>query len=82
MHSRPDEVAAFDRPSTRGARRRPVEYAAEPKFDGLAINLTYRRRRIGVRCDARRRLRRRGRHRQPATIRAIPLKLAHSNRRR
>ena len=34
-----------------------VEYAAEPKFDGLAISLRYERRRARRRRDARRRRR-------------------------
>ena len=39
----------------------PVAYAAELKFDGLAINLRYERRRPGAGGDARRRRDRRGR---------------------
>jgi DNA ligase (NAD+) len=35
------EVAAFDRRVREGLSQDKVEYAAEPKFDGLAINLTY-----------------------------------------
>ncbi|MDB5904904.1 MAG: lig [Betaproteobacteria bacterium] len=37
----PEEVAAFDRRVREGLGQDEVEYAAEPKFDGLAINLTY-----------------------------------------
>ena len=36
-----EEVAAFDRRAREGLRVDSIEYAAEPKFDGLAINLTY-----------------------------------------
>ena len=36
-----DEVRAFDRRTREGLNEASVEYAAEPKFDGLAINLTY-----------------------------------------
>ena len=35
------EVAAFDRRVREGLGEERVEYAAEPKFDGLAISLTY-----------------------------------------
>jgi DNA ligase (NAD+) len=38
-----DEAAAFDRRCREALGRDPVEYAAEPKFDGLAISLTYER---------------------------------------
>jgi DNA ligase (NAD+) len=37
-----DEVHAFDRRVREGLHAESVEYAAEPKFDGLAINLAYR----------------------------------------
>jgi DNA ligase (NAD+) len=37
-----DEVAAFDRRVREGVEAESVEYAVEPKFDGLAINLSYR----------------------------------------
>jgi DNA ligase (NAD+) len=37
-----DEVHAFDRRVREGLHVETVEYAAEPKFDGLAINLAYR----------------------------------------
>ena len=37
-----EEVSAFDRRLREALGEREVEYAAEPKFDGLAINLTYR----------------------------------------
>ena len=37
----PEEVAAFDRRVREGLKAEPVEFAAEPKFDGLAISLTY-----------------------------------------
>ena len=40
----------------------PVEYAAELKFDGLAINLRYEQRRAGAGRHAWRRRNRRGRH--------------------
>ena len=36
-----EEIAAFDRRVRDGLGRDAVEYAAEPKFDGLAISLTY-----------------------------------------
>ena len=36
-----DEVAAFDRRVREGLAEEEIEYAAEPKFDGLAISLTY-----------------------------------------
>jgi DNA ligase (NAD+) len=36
-----DEVAAFDRRVREGLGQDEVEYAVEPKFDGLAISLTY-----------------------------------------
>ncbi|MEO8630604.1 MAG: NAD-dependent DNA ligase LigA, partial [Betaproteobacteria bacterium] len=36
-----EEIAAFDRRVREGLGRDNVEYAAEPKFDGLAISLTY-----------------------------------------
>jgi DNA ligase (NAD+) len=36
-----EEVEAFDRRVREGLRVDTVEYAVEPKFDGLAISLTY-----------------------------------------
>jgi DNA ligase (NAD+) len=36
-----EEAAAFDRRVREGLGIDPVEYAAEPKFDGLAVTLTY-----------------------------------------
>jgi len=36
-----EEVAAFDRRVREAAGSEQVEYAAEPKFDGLAISITY-----------------------------------------
>jgi DNA ligase (NAD+) len=36
-----EDVANFDRRVREGLEREQVEYAAEPKFDGLAISLTY-----------------------------------------
>ena len=36
-----EEVRAFDRRVRESAGREEVEYAAEPKFDGLAISITY-----------------------------------------
>lgn len=36
-----EDVANFDRRVREGLERELVEYAAEPKFDGLAISLTY-----------------------------------------
>ncbi|MBI4195900.1 MAG: NAD-dependent DNA ligase LigA [Betaproteobacteria bacterium] len=36
-----DEVRAFDRRVREALRLRQAEYAAEPKFDGLAVSLTY-----------------------------------------
>ncbi|HET9041924.1 MAG TPA: NAD-dependent DNA ligase LigA [Burkholderiales bacterium] len=38
-----EEVAAFDRRVREGLGNGPVEYACEPKFDGLAISLVYER---------------------------------------
>lgn len=35
------EVAAFDRRVREGTGAEEIEYAAEPKFDGLAISITY-----------------------------------------
>jgi len=37
-----EDVRAFDRRAREGLGVEAVEYAAEPKFDGLAISLTYR----------------------------------------
>ncbi len=37
-----EEVAAFDRRAREGLGDGDIEYAVEPKFDGLAISLTYR----------------------------------------
>ncbi|MGQ0749701.1 MAG: NAD-dependent DNA ligase LigA [Betaproteobacteria bacterium] len=39
----PEEVAAFDRRVREGLGAEVVEYSAEPKFDGLAVSLTYER---------------------------------------
>jgi DNA ligase (NAD+) len=36
-----DEVGAFDRRVREAAGRESIEYAVDPKFDGLAISLTY-----------------------------------------
>jgi len=36
-----EEVAAFDRRAREGLGLRVIEYVAEPKFDGLAVNLRY-----------------------------------------
>ncbi len=36
-----EEAAAFDRRCREGLGRDQIEYAVEPKFDGLAISLTY-----------------------------------------
>ncbi len=36
-----EEVAAFDRRVREGAGLAEIEYAVEPKFDGLAVGLTY-----------------------------------------
>ena len=38
-----DEVFAFDRRVCEALGRAAVDYAAEPKFDGLAVSLTYER---------------------------------------
>lgn len=71
-----DEVVAFDRRTREGLGVEHVEYAGEPKFDGLAISLTYARGALVsgatrgdgyVGEDVSANLR---------TIRAIPLKLA------
>lgn len=37
-----EEVEAFDRRVREGLKEETVEYAAEPKFDGLAVSLVYR----------------------------------------
>ncbi len=37
-----DDVAAFDRRAREALGAASIEYAAEPKFDGVAISLTYR----------------------------------------
>jgi DNA ligase (NAD+) len=36
-----EDVAGFDRRAREGLRKDAIEYAAEPKFDGLAISLLY-----------------------------------------
>ncbi len=36
-----DEVSAFDRRISEGLAESPIEYAVEPKFDGLAVTLRY-----------------------------------------
>jgi DNA ligase (NAD+) len=36
-----EDVVAFDRRAREGLRKDSIEYAAEPKFDGLAISLLY-----------------------------------------
>jgi len=36
-----EEVQAFDRRVREGLGREPIDYAVEPKFDGLAISLVY-----------------------------------------
>lgn len=36
-----EEVAAFDRRASEGLGLKTIEYVAEPKFDGLAVNLRY-----------------------------------------
>jgi DNA ligase (NAD+) len=41
-----EEVAGFDRRVREGLQADTVEYAAEPKFDGLAISLTYEQGRL------------------------------------
>ena len=38
-----EEVTGFDRRVREGLKQEDVEYLAEPKFDGLAISLTYER---------------------------------------
>jgi DNA ligase (NAD+) len=38
-----EDVVAFDRRAREGLRKDEIEYAAEPKFDGLAISLVYER---------------------------------------
>lgn len=37
-----DDIIAFDRRAREGLEMQDIEYAVEPKFDGLAINLTYK----------------------------------------
>ena len=61
-----DEAMAFDRRVREALGEDDIEYVAEPKFDGLAVSLALRRRRVDDRGDARRRQQRRERHRQPA----------------
>ena len=41
-----EDVAAFDRRVREGAGAEVVEYAVEPKFDGLAVSLAYREGRL------------------------------------
>lgn len=38
-----DDIIAFDRRAREGLEMQDIEYAVEPKFDGLAINLTYKK---------------------------------------
>jgi DNA ligase (NAD+) len=38
-----EDIAAFDRRAREALGADPIEYSAEPKFDGLAINLRYER---------------------------------------
>ncbi len=38
-----EEVTAFDKRGSEGLKTNNIEYLAEPKFDGLAISLTYTR---------------------------------------
>ena len=57
-----DEVEAFDRRVREALGADAVEYAAEPKFDGLAISLAYENGVFVRRRDARRRRDRRERH--------------------
>ena len=56
----------------RAARRSSLRFVGEPKIDGLSISLTYEDGKFVRGRDARRRQRRRGRHREPATITPIP----------
>jgi DNA ligase (NAD+) len=75
-----EEVIAFDRRTREGLAEESVEYAAEPKFDGLAISLTYA---DGVFvCGATRGDGYTGEEvtANLRTIRAIPLKLAGGKR--
>jgi DNA ligase (NAD+) len=71
-----EEAIAFDRRVREGLGREQVDYAVEPKFDGLAISLTYANGRLRVGAtrgdgatgeDVTRNLR---------TVRSIPLTLA------
>jgi len=39
--SNPDEAREFDRRTKRGLERESVRYTAEPKFDGLSVELVY-----------------------------------------
>ena len=78
-----DEVEAFDAASRERPRRRArVEYAAEPKFDGLAISLAYEDGVLRRGRDARRRRHRRGRDREPAHDPRDPAAAARRRRRR
>ena len=52
-----DEAEAFDRRVREALGADDVEYAVEPKFDGLAISLTLRAAAVRGRRHARRRLR-------------------------
>ncbi len=63
----PEDVAAFDRRvRERLGIEGDVQYAAEPKLDGLAVSLTFDDGRFGAGRHARRRRNRRGHHRKSA----------------
>ena len=70
-----EEAAAFDRRVREALGVEHIEYAAEPKFDGLAISLTYQFRSAGNRGDARRRLLGEDVTANLRTIKTIPLRL-------
>jgi DNA ligase (NAD+) len=73
-----EEVHAFDRRVREALKAQEVEYAAEPKFDGLAVSLAYRKGAFtqgATRGDGAT-----GEDVTPnlRTVRSIPLRLAHS----
>jgi len=57
-----------------------LSYTVEPKYDGLAIELTYRDGILLQGFDTRRRVRGRGRYSEHQDINAIPLRIESSDR--